>query len=305
MPNSKSTYSIRQVIELTGVSEYTLRGWENRYNAFIPSRSNTGRRLYSSEDILKAKALFDLTQRGHKISTLASLDLKKLNSLMADSISFHETHKNTQVEKILAAASDGNWTAIEKILQSERSKYVPTEYIHKIIIPLISRMNEKVGADLLNVTQEHIISAHIKENLSQLKTASSVKSKYRIVMACPEGDYHDMGILIASRLAKIHGISTLFLGAHFPKRDLVQTCLQYKATHLLVSSTISKKEGARENLLDYLSFIDRQLDPKTALWVAGRNSAEVKNLKPQRAYIQFNSFQEFDKQLSTFSGTDK
>lgn len=294
MGTSKGTYTIRQVIELTGISEFTLRGWENRYKALTPARTDTGRRIYSSEDLLKAKALYDLTLQGHKISTLANLDLSELIELTKLNVVKEEKKLPPPVYKIIKASIDYNWQIVEKTFLQQKKNLTAKAYIYEFILPLIAEVSEMVGAAKFNVTQEHIISAYIKEHLSQLGGLANHKSKSKIVMACPEGDYHDMGLLIASRLTKIYGVNTLYLGAHFPKRDLAETCHRYGATHLLISSTVSKAEGAKEELFDYLSFLDRNLQPKTEIWVAGRNSVSASILKLNRPYLSIQNFEDFE-----------
>ena len=74
-------FSIRQMIELTGLSEFTIRGWENRYQAFSPDRSDTGRREYRKKDIERALLFRELLNRGHKISHIAKRNNQKLQSL--------------------------------------------------------------------------------------------------------------------------------------------------------------------------------------------------------------------------------
>lgn len=304
MGNSKSAYTIRQVIELTGISEFTLRGWENRYKALTPARTDTGRRVYSSNDLLKAKALYDLTLQGHKISVLANLNLTELLELTKSNIVPEERQLPPHVHKVIKASLEYNWLIVEKIFSQQKKNLSAKAYIYEFILPLISEMSSMVASGKFNVTQEHIISAYIKEHISQLQSPAKRKSRSKIVMACPEGDFHDMGILIASRLTKIHGVDTLYLGAHFPKRDLAETCHRYGATHLLISSTVSKKEGAKEELFDYLSFLDRNLEPKTHIWVAGRNSSNASILKLNRPYRSIQNFEEFENQLQKIKGAE-
>src|SRR5690606_41128238 len=63
---------------------------------------------------------------------------------------------------------------------------------------------------------------------------------------------------------------TLFRsGANMPKRELSETCLRFEASHLLLASTATRKQGAKEDLLEVVSFLDRNLPRETAFWLAG------------------------------------
>ena len=72
------------VARLSGVPVATLRVWERRYAVVDAPKSATGQRLYSSQDVQRLRLLRQLTERGHAIGTLASLDMQALQALWAD-----------------------------------------------------------------------------------------------------------------------------------------------------------------------------------------------------------------------------
>ncbi len=52
-----SDYNIQVASKLSGVGIHTLRAWEKRYQVVSPRRSDSGRRLYSQDDIVKLQLL--------------------------------------------------------------------------------------------------------------------------------------------------------------------------------------------------------------------------------------------------------
>ena len=56
----------------------TLRVWERRYGLTQPELSPSGQRLYSASDVRRLALIKQLTDLGHAISSLASLDLVQL-----------------------------------------------------------------------------------------------------------------------------------------------------------------------------------------------------------------------------------
>jgi DNA-binding transcriptional MerR regulator len=319
------SYSLRQVVELTGISEFTLRGWENRYEAFEPPRTQTGRRLYSSNDVLRAKALLDLTRQGHRIGAIAKLSLRELQDLQnqAQKPSKNETAavkmgdgtstltsigKNLNnkklaqdIERFVQCVHRFEWREVQTTLRAHlRTAANNTDslkgydqFVQELVLPLISQINHLVMLGKISISQEHIFSALIKESLYAVRAAQNQsRSRWRYVFATPEGDFHEIGILVAASLTSIRGKSNLFLGPNVPTRDLCDTCLQFRANRLVLSSTISKKEGAKEDILKTVHFLDRQLPPDVEIWVAGRNTQNLAvNLK--REFRVFHSFQEF------------
>lgn len=297
---SEYIYSIRQVIELTGISEFTLRGWEGRHRAFNPHRSKTGRRLYCKSDILKIRLLVDLLNKGHRIGKVAHLDAKNLKALSETTLRTKDRNaKSTtprEVIDILSLASNFEWDKVQARFLALRKIQTAKMFIFRFLLPLIAEMNVLVGKSQLSITQEHIMSALIKEILYQMISAGpkKYKTKLRIVLATPEGDFHEIGVLIASALLADKGIRQLYLGPNVPETELCEASLRFSATHVLVSSTISTGPGAKSDLFQYIHFIDRHLAPSIQLLLGGRNIS-AHPMKLEREHQILRSFEEFDK----------
>jgi DNA-binding transcriptional MerR regulator len=74
-------YRIGAISKLSGVAVSTLRNWEHRYQAFEPQKSKGRHRMYSTQDLERARLLHVLSLQGHSISHLAKLDLVQLKTL--------------------------------------------------------------------------------------------------------------------------------------------------------------------------------------------------------------------------------
>ncbi len=303
---NKGQYTIRQVIELTGITEFSLRGWENRYSAVKPARTESERRLYSQTDILRIKALKDLTGRGHKISKIANLNLNQLQALVEDRKLLSKVKqplkskgKREDFEEIIKFADQFKWDDLYAIITTKRKHLKPLMFVHDFLVPLIGEMIHQVELGALTIAQEHILSSIIKEQLALLRSrAGNSKSRVRLIMASPSGDQHEIGLLIASTLAALHGIHVLYLGTQMPKRDFCEACMRYQATHALVVSTVSKAEGAFEDILEYVHFLDRHLVKNVSLWVAGRNTQAL-SLSLSREFKVLKSFDDYEAALKS------
>ncbi len=83
-------YKIGAVSKITGIGTETLRAWERRYQAVVPSRSESGDRVYSSEDLSKLFLLKNLTEAGNSIGTIARLPLDELKTKWEKSVQLSE-----------------------------------------------------------------------------------------------------------------------------------------------------------------------------------------------------------------------
>ncbi|NUN07003.1 MAG: MerR family transcriptional regulator [Bdellovibrio sp.] len=275
----KELFTIRQVIELTGVSEFTLRGWENRYNAFKPQRTKTGRRQYTLSDLQKARLLHELVEKNHRISDIAELGVKELEKMVSkgpdDSAPASLPRRPSKyVQTLINHSALFAWDQVQSLLRKRRQDLSLIDYVLEFILPTIQQMNSLVAAGHFSVAQEHILSALIKEQLILSKQNSKRKkaSRSKFVLTTPEGDMHDMGLVISSALCSYHGVQTLFLGPSTPKKDLCETALRFGASHILLASTVSEQEGAKTSLFSYVNFLDRNLPQNISLLLAGRNT---------------------------------
>lgn len=57
-------FRINRVAETTGIPEATLRAWERRYHVPKPSRTPSGYRLYSSDDVAQVRKMRELCEAG-------------------------------------------------------------------------------------------------------------------------------------------------------------------------------------------------------------------------------------------------
>ena len=77
-------FPIKIATEKSGLTSHVIRMWEKRYEAVVPDRTETQRRLYSDEDIERLRLLRIATESGHRISDVARLPSEQLRDLTAD-----------------------------------------------------------------------------------------------------------------------------------------------------------------------------------------------------------------------------
>lgn len=66
-------FPIREVSRLTGVNPVTLRAWERRYGLIQPTRTDSGHRLYSQDDITTVRNILAWIERGVAVSKVGKI----------------------------------------------------------------------------------------------------------------------------------------------------------------------------------------------------------------------------------------
>src|SRR5688572_18685472 len=77
-------YPIQVVARRTGVSIELLRAWERRYRAVAPKRMQTGRRLYSDDDVARLTLLRRATEAGLRIKDAAGRTDQELRTFLSE-----------------------------------------------------------------------------------------------------------------------------------------------------------------------------------------------------------------------------
>lgn len=294
------TFSIRQMVELTGLSEFTVRGWESRYGAFRPQRSKTGRREYRRVDIERALLLRELLKRGHKIGKVAGLGTKKLQKLFTESDAElsreARSELTTQFAELMALQKWSELRALIAKVPIQNTGHLVIEFF----LPIMKQMAIGVNNGVISISQEHVGSSLLKEkiysalvDLEAKQSLAKSRMTSRFVLAAPEGDYHDIGLLLAHLLIRSHGFISLNLGPHTPARDLSETALRFNASHVLLVTTVSKKGGAAQEPLSFIRDVQRQVGSHLKVIVAGPQ-APVVSLDPRSSLCGVGSFHELD-----------
>lgn len=84
------TYQIGTVATLTGLDPHTIRGWERRYGAIKPMRTETGRRRYDDDTVERLQLLKALVDCKESIGTIALLSNEALRDRL-ETIADHES----------------------------------------------------------------------------------------------------------------------------------------------------------------------------------------------------------------------
>ena len=95
-------HTIGVVSRQTGIHPETLRVWEKRYSLVVPTRTDTGRRVYSDQDLYRLSLIKQLVDQGYPPSGLASLPVEKLKERLAGKLS--STTGQTPTEKSVMKA---------------------------------------------------------------------------------------------------------------------------------------------------------------------------------------------------------
>ncbi|MEO7271816.1 MAG: MerR family transcriptional regulator [Vicinamibacterales bacterium] len=233
-------YPIRAVSRMTGLTVDTLRAWERRYEAVVPTRNDRGR-VYSEADVARLKRLDELVKQGHAIGTIAGSSDADLDQLLRGG-GVHavrpEPTPMANLDALSAAMDRYDLEAVEATLNRYAVLLPPRDLVFSVVLPLLQQIGERWQAGRLRPSQEHLVSAIIRSVLGgSLRAIARPAGAPRVVFATPCGDRHELGLLCGALLAATAGYGVLYLGADLPASDIFHAAEAAGARIIVLSLT--------------------------------------------------------------------
>ncbi|MBZ5534986.1 MAG: MerR family transcriptional regulator [Acidobacteriia bacterium] len=297
-------YPIRAVSKLTGLSIDTLRAWERRHHAVEPQRDDRGR-LYTEGDVERLQLLQAGVERGHAIGRIAALTDLQLKALLARSVPVPlseagralpgTSSKAINLQPILSSIHRFDAVAVERELGRFASMLSPREVIHQMVTPLMSQVGDEWHQGHLNIAQEHLLSALLRNQLGALvRLYTRTDTPSRLLFATPAGEQHEFGILSAALLAAGGGLGVVYLGANLPAEEIVEAAKKTDV-HAVVLG-IQGADGARA-MGRSLQDIAQKLSPHVELWVGGGHSQEILHSVKRTRALWLDNLELFEQHL--------
>ncbi len=144
---------------------------------------------------------------------------------------------------------------VKKLLDEKKVGIV--ELYQDIIKPLMENITCKVNEKNICIWQEHIRSGIVRTVIESCYTyvidESKVKidqKKGKVVVLCPQEEYHDIGARMITDLFSISGYESIFVGSNTPKSDFLAALEYIKPEYVAISVTNYYNLVAAKNYID-------------------------------------------------------
>ncbi len=264
MNRIKSTFSIKNLENISGIKAHTLRIWEKRYNLLEPERTDTNIRRYSLESLKTLLNVTLLYNHGFKISKIASLSQDEIPDLVRN-IALKSNSEQVSINAFKLAMInfdcelfDNNY---DEILQHHNFEYVFID----IFMPLMKELGILWQTGAISPTHEHFITNLVKQKIhvqSELLQRTTTFNEDQPIFALflPENEIHELGILYLNYLILSKGYRTIFLGQSLQTSSL-ETLYTYNTTFNFV--TYITVEPNKDDIMSYLNDFHEKLLSKT------------------------------------------
>ena len=302
---------VKGLCQKTGILPTTLRAWERRYGALEPERTETGRRLYDDRDVLRVRLLMQSLDRGYRISQVAKLSEKQLKEIIDSPTDGSDLGGDSEgqlkwinqgIDRTVAAAVAFDLGRVNEEVHQARLRMGARDFVLDFISPLFREVGVKVAHGQLTIAQEHgfsaILRSHLGTVLQGLGSADgySNDSSVSVVLATPEGDLHEFGILLSAILVAVRGAKVHFLGANLPALPLAEAAVALNTSVILLGAT--SFVSSKQTLSSYLQQLNANIPSgECSLWLGGRNDPYLRQCNRFAEAVYLASLHELDRRL--------
>lgn len=299
MNNIKSTFSIKDLENLTGIKAHTIRIWEKRYNLLQPERTDTNIRYYSLSNLQKLLNISYLNNNGYKISKIAALKNDDISQLVKE-VAENDTTNNHAIDAFKLSMLNFDQKLFYDTYESLIKEKSFGEIFYQDLIPLLSEIGMLWQTDTITPAHEHFLTSLIRQkilvNTEIIQSQNQVNSDKIYVLYLPDNEIHELGLMVINYEIIAKGHQSIFLGQSVPL-DSLKDLLNYYDDITFISYFTVKPE--KDDIADYIKDFSQTLIVKDSIkfWILGRMLDEIDLNSLPKQIIPFKTIKDLVKKL--------
>jgi len=286
--NIKSTFTIKDLENISGIKAHTIRIWEKRYNLLSPERTDTNIRYYSSENLQKLLNVVLLNQNNIKISKIAEMSDNTI-VLKARELAFKMAVNDEAINSFKIAMFQFDKTLFNNTYNSLLKRKTFREIFKDVFIPFLNHIGLLWQTDTLLPAHEHFISnlivQKIQINIEKLEYSNN-NSEVTYVLFLPENEVHELGLMYLNYELTLRGYNTIYLGQSLPLDNLDYFFKSKTKICFVTSMTVQPYD---DKIQEYFSEIERVLKNTEHELIAIGNKAMAVDSVDFKARIRVHS----------------
>ena len=248
-----SSYSIRDLEQLSGIKAHTLRIWEQRYNIISPKRTDTNIRLYDDHDLKLVLNISLLKDHGYKISEISKLSLEEMNKEVV-LVSEQKLNYPDQIHALTISMIDIDEERFEKVIGKSFLQFGFENTMVHIIYPFLSRIGTLWVTGSIGPAQEHFITNLIRQKIIvgiDGQVVKQTEKSRKFILYLPEGELHEISLLFANYMIRARNHRVIYLGQSLPLNELAFAYNLHKPDYIFTMITTAPSSD------DVQSYVNR------------------------------------------------
>ena len=258
-----STYSINQFSEITGITKFVLRTWENRYGFLKPERSETNIRIYTDEMLVRALNTNFLLQNNYKISKISKLSdveiVSEIEGLLTDDL---DNIIEYYINEIIICAINFDGQKFHDLYTEGINKFGLRNFYKDVILVTMQKVGLLWLSNKVSPSQEHFLSEQIKQKISVSINDAYYKNQSgkTWLLFLPENEFHEIGLLFTKFLLVQNGHNVVYLGSNVPYGSLTDVIEKRKIDATLLFAVTNGSKNNLSYTANYLNSVFKDSD---------------------------------------------
>lgn len=229
-----ATYSMAEIVTLTGINAHTLRKWESRYDFIIPHRTNTNIRYYSDSQLRKLLNIGILVRNGNRISQIDNMTETEISEQVTNILI--DSNQSDEINALIISMIKMDELAFDKIIDRNVASKGLLATVTEIIYPFLNQIGVLWTTHKAMPAQEHFISNLIRQKIFAAieKLPLAKRDAPKIVLFLLEDEDHEIGLLLANYIAREMGWRVYYLGTKVPLEN-IEKVIEITKPQLLLS----------------------------------------------------------------------
>jgi MerR family transcriptional regulator, light-induced transcriptional regulator len=224
---------IGELSRRSGVSPELLRAWERRYGLLRPQRSSGGLRLYSSGDLERVRAMRRHMTEGLAAREAAALAGQVTAEAAPPRTAFDARQARAELGDALEAFDEPRAQAVFDELLSTATV---DALLADVVMPYLHDLGDRWERGEVSVAQEHLASNVLRGRLLGLARGWGRGAGRRALLACPEGEWHDLGLIAFGLALRGRGWRIDYLGPDTPVDSLAEAARRTDPSVVVLSA---------------------------------------------------------------------
>lgn len=212
-PTDTPLLRIGQLAAAAGVPAATLRTWETRYGVPVPARTTGGQRRYPGREVERVKAMRRFIEGGYAAGEAARL----VAHTLPDEPRPGALGSGADIATLL---TEGDLEAV-RMLDRLAAVVAIEDLVTDVVAPIMREIGDRWARGVTNVAEEHAASALVATWLGgQARVSPPALRPGTVLTAAPEGERHELGLVMFGLFLRRQGVRVLHAGADLPASDL-------------------------------------------------------------------------------------
>ena len=223
---------IGELSRRSGVSPELLRAWERRYGLLQPERTAGGLRLYTEGDLERVRAMQRHIEEGLAAREAADLAREAARGRVATTALDPATAR----ADLAGALERFDEPAAQALIDELLARMTIDALLSEVVLPYLHEVGERWERGQVSIAQEHFASNLLRGRLLGLARGWGRGAGPRALLACPEGERHDLGLIAFGLALRERGWRIDFLGSDTPLASIAEAAEAIEPELLVLSA---------------------------------------------------------------------